>query len=151
MSTLSCHGKATMTGDRSLKKLPWCVIEKTTLMWTEKAIITGDRSLKRLHLCELKRLPLRVTEKATLTWTEKATMTRDRSLKIYPDVKWEGYPDINWKCYNDNVDYVFTKLQIELISIFSGYKSTSWGRELRCIQTHRPHTMGSKETEPWSP
>jgi hypothetical protein len=32
-----------------------------------------------------------------------------------------------------------------------GYKSTSRERELRCIHTHRPHTMGSKEPEPWSP
>jgi hypothetical protein len=32
-----------------------------------------------------------------------------------------------------------------------GYKSTSRGKELRRIQTHRPHTMGSKEPEPWSP
>jgi hypothetical protein len=33
----------------------------------------------------------------------------------------------------------------------SGYKSTSRGRELRCIDTHMPHTIGSKEPEPWSP
>jgi hypothetical protein len=32
-----------------------------------------------------------------------------------------------------------------------GYKSRSCGRELRGIQSHRPHTMGSKELEPWSP
>jgi hypothetical protein len=32
-----------------------------------------------------------------------------------------------------------------------GYKSTSRGRELRRIQTHRSHIMGSKELEPWSP
>jgi hypothetical protein len=32
-----------------------------------------------------------------------------------------------------------------------GYKSTSRERELRHIHTHRPHIMGSKEPEPWSP
>jgi hypothetical protein len=32
-----------------------------------------------------------------------------------------------------------------------GYKTTSQGRELRRIQTHRSHTMDSKEPEPWSP
>jgi hypothetical protein len=32
-----------------------------------------------------------------------------------------------------------------------GYKSTSWGRELRRIQTHMPQTMGSKQPETWSP
>jgi hypothetical protein len=25
------------------------------------------------------------------------------------------------------------------------------GIELRCIHTHRPHTMDTKESEPWSP
>jgi hypothetical protein len=32
-----------------------------------------------------------------------------------------------------------------------GYKNTSRGRELRRILTHKPHRMGSKEPEPWSP
>jgi hypothetical protein len=31
------------------------------------------------------------------------------------------------------------------------YKSTSQGREVRCIHTHNSQTMGSKELEPWSP
>jgi hypothetical protein len=40
---------------------------------------------------------------------------------------------------------------MKLLPDSGGYKSTSRGRELRHIQTHRPHTMGSNESEPWSP
>jgi hypothetical protein len=81
----------------------------------------------------LKRLPRHVTGKASLT------------------CHWTGYTDINWKGYNDNVDYVFTYLQMKFLPGTYSYKSKSCKRELRRIQTHRPHTMGSKEPEPWSP
>jgi hypothetical protein len=40
---------------------------------------------------------------------------------------------------------------MKLLPGSGGYKSTSRERELRCTHTHRPHTMGSKEPEPWSP
>jgi hypothetical protein len=40
---------------------------------------------------------------------------------------------------------------MKLLPGSGGYKSASRGRELRRIQTHRPHTMGSKESEPWLP
>jgi hypothetical protein len=40
---------------------------------------------------------------------------------------------------------------MKLLPSSSSYKSTSRGRQLRRIHTHRPHTMGSKEPEPWSP
>jgi hypothetical protein len=66
-------------------------------------------------------------------------------------VNWKGYSNINWKCYNDIVDYIFTKLQMKFLPDSNNYKSTSWERELRRIQTHRPHTMGSKEPEPSTP
>jgi hypothetical protein len=71
--------------------------------------------------------------------------------KCYLDVNWKGYPDINWKGYTDIVDYVFTELQMKFLPYSGSYKSTSRGRELRRIQTHRPHTIGSKEPKPWSP
>jgi hypothetical protein len=64
---------------------------------------------------------------------------------------WKGYTDINWKSSNDIVDYVFTELQMKFLPGTYGYKSRSWGRELRGIQFCRPHTMGSKEPESWSP
>jgi hypothetical protein len=40
---------------------------------------------------------------------------------------------------------------MKLLSGSDGYKSTSQGRELRCIHTHRPHIMDNKESEPSSP
>jgi hypothetical protein len=112
-------------------------------MWTKNATMTGDGSLKRLHLRELKRLPRCVTEKATLTWTEKVVMTEDESLKRLP---WRQLKRLQW-----HYRLCFTKLQMKLLSDSSGYKRTLWGRELRCIQTHRPHIIGSKEPVPWSP
>jgi hypothetical protein len=81
----------------------------------------------------LKRLLWYVTENATLT------------------CHWKGYTDINLKGSKDIVDYVFTELQIKFLPGTYGYKSKSWGRELRGIQSRRAHTMGSKESEPWSP
>jgi hypothetical protein len=94
----------------------------------------------------------------------------DMWLKVYSDVSlnrlrwwvtghWKDYPDMSpkrlpntpLKRLTDIVEYVFTELQIKLLPGSSGYKSTSQWRELRRIQTHRPHTMGSKEPEPWSP
>jgi hypothetical protein len=47
--------------------------------------------------------------------------------------------------------YNFTELYMKLLPGSGGYKSTTWRRELRHIHTHRPHTMGSKAPEPWSP
>jgi hypothetical protein len=64
---------------------------------------------------------------------------------------WKGYIDINLKGYNDILDYVFTELQIKFLPDTYGYKSRSWGIELRGNQSPRPHTMGSKEPELWSP
>jgi hypothetical protein len=152
--------------DGWLKRLPWRLTEKATLMtdgslkrllkmllWcvTEKATVASDGSLKRLRwrvtglskgypdVCfklysdvTLKRLPQHVTEKAI------------------PTCHWKSYTVINWKGSNDIVDYVFTELQIKFIPGTYSYKSRSWGRELKRIQSHRPHTMGSKEPEPWS-
>jgi hypothetical protein len=40
---------------------------------------------------------------------------------------------------------------MKLLPDSGSYKSTSRGRELKRIHTHRPHTMGSKVPEPWSP
>jgi hypothetical protein len=60
-------------------------------------------------------------------------------------------PGTSLKRLTDIVDYVFTKLQMKLLPGSSGFKSTSQGREIRRIQTHTPHTMNSKESEPWSP
>jgi hypothetical protein len=81
----------------------------------------------------LKRLPWHVTEKAT------------------PTCHWTSYTNIDLKGYNDTIDYVFTELQMKFVPGTYVYKSRSWGRELRCIQTQRQHTVGSKESEPWSP
>jgi hypothetical protein len=65
--------------------------------------------------------------------------------KGYPDVNWKGYPDVNWKGYSDIVDYVFTELQMKFVPVSGGYKSASWWRELRRIQTHR--TIRSMRTD----
>jgi hypothetical protein len=85
-------------------------------------------------------------------------MTCDMNLKGNPNGK--KYQSIKYIFVNTFklaeilcmyiVDYVFTKLQMKFLPGFGGYKSTSRGRELRRIQTHRPHTMGSKEPKPWS-
>jgi hypothetical protein len=119
-----------------LKRLWWRV--------TEKAMMTGDRSLKRLLWHELKWIPWQVTEKPTLT------------------CNWKGY-DGGWQITEKDIvtctenatltwtkNASFTELYMKLLSGSVGYKSTSRERKLRRIHTHRPHTMGCKESEPWS-
>jgi hypothetical protein len=121
--------------DTSLKCLLWCI--------TKKATMTGDGSLKRLHWRELK--------KATMSCHWKRLFWRElKRLRWRGTYHWKCYPDVNWKGYNDTVDY-FTELEMKLQPGHGGYKSTSQGRELRRIQTHRPHTLGSKEPESCSP
>jgi hypothetical protein len=44
-------------------------------------------------------------------------------------------PDTPLKRLTNTVGYVFTELQMKLLPGSSGYKSTTRGRELRCIQT----------------
>jgi hypothetical protein len=73
------------------------------------------------------------------------------SLKRLP---WRELKRLLWrwlKGYSDILYYIFTELYMKFLPNSSGYKSTSRGRELRRIQTYRPHTMSSKELEPWSP
>ncbi len=101
--------------------------------------------------------------------TERATLMGD--WKGYPDVSlkmllrrvtkkammmgdWKDYSDVSLKrkwCWGLPRIIFLSELWMILLHIVGGYKSTSWGREIRRIQTHRPHTMGSKEPEPWSP
>jgi hypothetical protein len=67
---------------------------------------------------------------------------RDVSLQMLP---WRQMKRIQWHCR-----LYFTELHMELLPDSEGYKSTSWGREVRHIHTHGSQTMGSKEAEPWS-
>jgi hypothetical protein len=75
---------------------------------------------------------------------EKATLTGDGSLKRQ---LWVERKRLQWHyrlCFLLN--YIWNYYLV-LMAI----KNTSRGRELRCTHTHRPHIMGRKELEPWSP
>jgi hypothetical protein len=78
--------------------------------------------------------------------TKNATVMSDRSLKR---LLW--WVIGQWKGSNDIVDYVLTELQMKFLPGTYDYKSRSWGRKLRGIQSPKPHTMGCKEPKPWSP
>jgi hypothetical protein len=138
----------------SLKRLQWCVTghwKGYPEMWLK---VYSDVSLKRLRWW------------VTGHWKGYPDMW----LKVYFDallkrLRW--WVMGHWKCYSDMspkrlpgtplkrliviVDFVFTELQMKLLPDSSGYKNTSQERELICIQTHRSHTMGSKEPKSWSP
>jgi hypothetical protein len=126
-----------MIGDRSLKRLLWRELKRLPWCVTENATLLGDKSLKRV--------PWHVTL--------KAMMMGDGSLKR---LLWCELKRLRW-CVTEKVTLTwtekssFTELYMKLLLGSDGYKSTSRERELRCIHTHRPHTLGSKEPEPWSP